>query len=1157
MPKYAKSFQTWTSRRFGRQDYTTLAGPDGLRLSTQRTVQRQTTIKKKNGELPDYKVGVNSQVINQIAPARFQAHLISCNVDETRGRMELVRQGIEITGDQWSANCCDWLPENRCYVPETKEELIDMIVLHRELQLLSGDLSTHQFRSLTDRKLPSLTYAIIPIAAKGNTAFQTLKYWMHIINSTHQAMLNFKCFCADMCASALCAGTILGKPSSEFVDLGCSYVGLPADDFKYFAIYCEPAPNVVKHLSGEEVRVPRPLPKQYLADGPHLQRSYRNNLDALAFLPFYCTKVDTVEGCIAASYGCLREMAASRLGEGMKLSEIININSYAEFRNDSAYNLVHQDLIDLLTLHHPEDKATILTMQAMHFMSEVYRNKAFTNPWLATWYVSACASVWELQERYVTKVLEIDRPSDCLPSYQFRAGIDISANFAINHFISFYLDAIPRGFNWSQCSLSEVNQDELEGTHSRARHRSNGKMDVNFNVAEYADNMIGMQEEADSKRELQEGGLEFGEPKHTQNTYQGKYGSTHNTLGQFEDDCAFKKSHLSYSVPDTIDEFIDDLLDAREAGTQWGRGRYVKMGPHCKEQFIGAGQWEERVLVPECDENLSYVQWRSPAEIAALPPQPTIAVMRRVRDKQDFPDGFVIANGTNTNPEAAPCDKLPLPTDFILPEDLVVPKKEAAAIRKIEKEMNDKAKALEPELTLMSDIDCDGIDGSEHQALLLSKLGALKKKSFEYREGLKSKSLPPTKKRRKNVLAIGTCSEITTNMHRIFSGQVVRCSDGSYESTDRIIARYQRHERIDRERRRRFMKYRIRGFTYAMQAGHDVTLGTCMAIKWGKESNFAVVRVYKMFDEKGERAFSMKLSKKCKKSQYRVELLIPIGATELGSQRYRSSGWNLGPIGGAMVICMIDLLPTSSLQGMSRESRLHDAILPLQTIQELQHKGLHQLSVDANGELDVLGNDPIAERTNGWSLGERCYRCKLLWFDHKTGSLVKCTKCTRVYHQDCADPVIKNDEVEAFECSVCRGDDTDLCCICNEPFTEREVDDRDSTENNELVACEPCGKWYHQSCHRPAVYPLPIGNFTCCNCIESVGAAPAPMGPSQSQQNRRRRKPRQPAAMRPPPAAPTVDRPRRSNRMAYAPSATLAPSNIPANAHISVFWYDD
>jgi hypothetical protein len=602
----------------------------------------------------------------------------------------------------------------------------------------------------------------------------------------------------------------------------------------------------------------------------------------------------------------------------------------------------------------------------------------------------------------------------------------MSSDFVINHFIQFHLDCIPRGFDWSQCSVAEANQDELENTHSRASHRSNGKMDVNFNIADYSTNMTGLQEEADAKRELQKGGLVFGEPKHTQATYQGKYLKTHNTLGQFENDTDFEKSHRAYAPPDDVDEFIEDLMMAREEGITYIRGRYTTLGTFCKEQFIGADQWEERVLVPECDEHLPHVRWRSEAELDAVAGEKMVAVQRRVRDKQTHPDGFTIVNGTN-------CDAIPLPHEYVSPESLIVPKKEEASLRKIEKEMKEKAAALDPEITLVSGVCNEGggpADGGA-EATLLSKLAALKQKAHQFRQQqrLLVPGLADNHKKRKKVLPFGMDSETTINAKAAMAGSIVRCADGTYESADQIIARYQRKERIDRERRRRFIKARITGFASVLQAGHDITLGTCMAIKWGKDGTFAIVRVYKMFDEKGERAWSAKLNRKCKKAQFRVELLVPVGETQLGSQRYRSSGWNLGPIGGAMVIELIDLLPISSLIGLDRESRLHDAVLPLEAVQKLEGKGLRQIVVDENGELDVLSNDPEAKRTSGWSMGDRCYVCKILWFDHKTGALAKCNKCTRVFHQDCATPVIKNDQVDEFECSVCCGDDAEICTL--------------------------------------------------------------------------------------------------------------------------------
>ena len=186
MPKYAVATQTWMSRRHGRQDYETMAGPDALRFSTQRTVQRHTAKKKEIGVLPEFHLGLDHKCIHHFAPPRFKNNLVSCNADGTRMRQEMARNGEELTGGGYSPNCCDWIPENLCYIPETKEELVDMLILHRDLQLLSSDVETIQFRCLTSRERPSFTIGIIPHGAKGNTAFQQLKLWMHIVNeSTH------------------------------------------------------------------------------------------------------------------------------------------------------------------------------------------------------------------------------------------------------------------------------------------------------------------------------------------------------------------------------------------------------------------------------------------------------------------------------------------------------------------------------------------------------------------------------------------------------------------------------------------------------------------------------------------------------------------------------------------------------------------------------------------------------------------------------------------------------------------------------------------------------------------------------------------------------------------------------------------------------------
>jgi hypothetical protein len=121
-------------------------------------------------------------------------------------------------------------------------------------------------------------------------------------------------------------------------------------------------------------------------------------------------------------------------------------------------------------------------------------------------------------------------------------------------------------------------------------------------------------------------------------------------------------------------------------------------------------------------------------------------------------------------------------------------------------EMKKKAAALDPEITLVSSVCNEGggtaVGAGGAEATLLSKLAALKQKAHQFRQQqrLLVSELADNHRKRKKVLPLGMDSETTIDAKAAMAGSVVRCADGTYESTDQIIARYQRKERIDRER---------------------------------------------------------------------------------------------------------------------------------------------------------------------------------------------------------------------------------------------------------------------------------------------------------------------------------------------------------------------
>jgi len=238
-------------------------------------------------------------------------------------------------------------------------------------------------------------------------------------------------------------------------------------------------------------------------------------------------------------------------------------------------------------------------------------------------------------------------------------------------------------------------------------------------------------------------------------------------------------------------------------------------------------------------------------------------------------------------------------------------------------------------------------------------------------------------------------------------------------------------------------------------------------------------------DDDGKQALSIKLNRKSKKQQFRVELLARVGTTAEGSTRCRSSGWQFGPVAGTMVLCTMDLVPLGAYEGADYMARMHDAVLSVEKkeVQELLEKGWRQIDVNAEHMPCVLTAEGDVSRLQGWSRHMRCYLCKTSWYDHKKGGIVKCTTCVRAFHQDCADPRIKSDvDFSTWRCSMCTSPDPIVCEKCHEPFNEKEVEDPTSMENDELVRCSSCEKWWHQACAVPAIYPLPPDDWYCSTC---------------------------------------------------------------------------
>ena len=269
-----------------------------------------------------------------------------------------------------------------------------------------------------------------------------------------------------------------------------------------------------------------------------------------------------------------------------------------------------------------------------------------------------------------------------------------------------------------------------------------------------------------------------------------------------------------------------------------------------------------------------------------------------------------------------------------------------------------------------------------------------------------------------------------------------------------------------------------------LKPGHDTTRGTCLVVtgfgssKQAGCSLFAIARVLRMVQGsgRGEEApvHSIQLQQKGD-TKFKCELLIPTGCqTDAGAQCYGPSGFSLPWIRAERVKQRVD---------MEAVPNTFNGYLPVDFIVDLAKDKWHMLDAVSCDKLVVDGEDveeiPSAESDE---CPTTCYMCMSGFHDDKSGKGVQCVfpgkSCGRWWHQMCHDPPITADDFDNFQCGVCSGEDGKICYKCRREYTA-------PSDNDELVACDYCDKWVHQTCHLPILESVPKGKFKCPVCVET------------------------------------------------------------------------
>ena len=997
--------------------------------------------------------GINKQLIKMEAPKRYttrggRKHLLVHMEDGTRG----VRMYQKLAGKPFLAGYVfhpdvdKWNEDEPGHPMPTKaEDVLFLMNAIRGKDALAHSFDSKAVRSLNLASTPILVHSIIPEPHSGTSGRLQFKQWLRYIQLYFEARLSVCMFSHDGCSVQLSSASILMTPSQEMLDWGCSYIGLPVDDYKYFGLYCQPS---YYDDSGELVV---PMPIVDVMERAHDVRNYRKSLKNPNKTYVFYSEKNTLAGDgkgaevgIFASMRYLTILCESRgdLSRKYALKDMVNINKFCDQKGDAAYKLISLDIINLMKRHIPEDVATILTRQAMYYRIEPVLNPLFTNPFEIVTWVWRGYRVFQRQEQYVSKLVgDLNLHT---ASHQFRKGAEIMTYGVTDYICAFHRGMEQHGWSWDDLGLCRANDDPIEGVHSEERcgHLVQNGADMSVDLNAHCNSITRVQQVYNRLPKLRETGWKISQPKHIDQSRDGSIKTLGLPPGTSEQTIRYGP-WAEEKVPNGYDEFIQRLIHYREKGIDLGDEDFERALPKTVAQM--------RDPKNKCGKDI----WED---------------LRRPKAKH--PAGFAPVQG--------PLHDTQLPKKCMPPSEFKLDKEQSKKVSAFE----EKIRQSISELGLVDRHEGyeAAEDGSEADPEAFMTPPVLKALSDARAERLDlSNRLETLRKgiKQEDRVLLGHSTEQTdaqiVSLERLLSGDVIM--DGQTAiPTNQFMAVNQRREQHSRDRGDRFIVGRLLNFKHVLKDGHDAFIGAIFCVQMGQGKSFAVGRVIGML-ENDAFVYSLKFAKGSKLQRYMLELLDPVGPpTDKGSQRYRGSGAQLPKGASALVLRRVELRHIHAL--LLGEST-HDALLAIDDILDLQDKGYHRLTY-SEGHLHAQNEEEEEQDYDGeidWQANKSehcCLMCHDSFWDDATGAIVQCITCKNHWHMDCHHPKIRFGDVDLqhWQCAVCSGLDTDICTLCHFGWT---VDNKKrEKDNNRLMFCEGkgCGRWWHQKCHDPyAPYP--------------------------------------------------------------------------------------
>lgn len=255
-------------------------------------------------------------------------------------------------------------------IPVDADELRETVTALHDAEQVAVNVEMASFNCATDPTRPTTVVSAYPAARSGYTAthrvkeWATWRYWATHFQDHSVRALAFIIFlvgaATDSCGCELAAGLQAGTPNETECDAGYMLLGLPDDDYLYFAKYYWF------------------LPFAWFGDWDHALRTARRNLhNARTVFAFGVT-------CFA-TWGVIKQLKHTLGPRGKFLHSVLKFNSFMEQSSDDSRKLFDKRTIDALKEvvdngQLPDGAVTLVYLMMINFLFTPILEPNFGDP---------------------------------------------------------------------------------------------------------------------------------------------------------------------------------------------------------------------------------------------------------------------------------------------------------------------------------------------------------------------------------------------------------------------------------------------------------------------------------------------------------------------------------------------------------------------------------------------------------------------------------------------------------------------------------------------------------------------------------------------------------------------------------------------------------